>query len=110
MIIQKQERNGVVRKHWDDATRVYTERDENGVVTTTRPYTPEENSETDKEQVREAERTIVRAIINEVKAERDRAQTVIDSATATRDDKDNARAIKKLASAVIDLAKFVKDQ
>ena len=110
MIIQKQERNGIVRKLWDDATRQYTERDEDGVITVTRPYSPEENAETDAEVARSTDRTAVRAIVAEIKLEQDRAQTVIDSATASKEDKDNARAIKRMGAAVISLAKFVKDQ
>ena len=110
MIIQKYEINGVTRKQWDDTLRIYTERDEHGVVTTTRPYTPEENAETDAEGARSTDRVAVRAIVAEIKLEQDRAQTVIDSPEASKEDKVNARAIKKMGSAVISLAKFIKDQ
>lgn len=40
-------RNGVLREEWDDSTRTYTEYDENGQVTSSRPYTEAENAAAD---------------------------------------------------------------
>lgn len=37
----------VLREKWDDTTRTYTAYDEGGVQTSTRPYSPEENTVAD---------------------------------------------------------------
>lgn len=101
--------------------------DETRTVTTwpggqTRPYTAEENAAADAraaaEQAqaqREADRTAIRAIVTDLQAEKARAQAVIDATNAAINAgpapyvKDVARAAKRSADAVIDLARFVRD-
>ena len=39
--------NETLREWWDDATRTVTTYDENGAITSSRPYTPAENTEAD---------------------------------------------------------------
>lgn len=59
---------------------------------------------------RETDRAVIRAIVTDVKLEQDRAQTVLDDPNATSREKALARATKRMGGAIIDLAKFVKDQ
>lgn len=40
--------NGVLRRRWDDEARVYTEYDEDGFETVTRPFTDSENENADR--------------------------------------------------------------
>ena len=58
---------------------------------------------------RETTRVAIRAIISGIKAEQDRAQTVLDNADSTPREKNLARSVKRIGAALIDLAKFVKD-
>ena len=58
---------------------------------------------------REKARLAVRAIVDDLQAERTRAQEVIDAATSTQEDRKNARAILRTAGACIDLARLVRD-
>lgn len=102
---------------WDDSERVvrYTQ----SGIRTVRPYTPEENAAADARAAqaaalaqREATRTAVRAIVDDLQAEKARAQAVLDKANGTLgpgDTKDVARAVKRIADAAIDLARFVRD-
>lgn len=111
--------NGALVARYDDAARTVTTYNSAGAVTSTRPYTPEENAEADAAAAaetararREATRTAVKAIVTDLQAEKARAQTVIDKTNATitgADTKDVARAAKRIADAAIDLAKFVRD-
>jgi len=107
---------GVVRVRWDDTARVRTEWDKDGTQTDQQPYTTEENAAADQraieEQARlayEQTRQAIKAIVTDLKAEKDRAQAVIDNANATSREKDLGRACKRIADAAIDLARFVKD-
>jgi hypothetical protein len=111
---------GVVRRWWDDATRMFHEYDAAGVeVGEPRTYTPGENVAADVDAAEaaaraayEAQRVIVRAIITDLQAEKDRAQVVIDKPNnqiTGADTKDVARAAKRIADAAIDLARFVQD-
>ena len=103
----------------DDETRTVTTYDESGAVTNTRHYTAEEDAAADAglaaqaaEVQREADRAAIRAIVDALKAEKARCQTVIDKMTASvtgADTKDVARAAKRIADAAIDIARFVKD-
>lgn len=105
-------------EYYDDLTRTVTVYDEQGNASE-RPYTAAENAAVDQviaqEQARidrEATRTAIRAIVTDLKAEKARAQAVIDKTNATitaADTKDVARAAKRIADATIDLARFVKD-
>lgn len=112
---------GVLREFRDDVTRTVTRYDETGAVLSVTPYTAEQNSAADLADAeaaaaaeREAVRLLVGAIITDLKAEKARAQTVIDADNATIKAnpqsyiKDCARAAKRIADAAIDLARFVK--
>jgi len=80
---------------------------------TARPWNADEIAAREARIQREATRTAVKAIITDLKAEKTRAQTVIDKTNATitgADTKEVARAAKRIADAAIDLARFVKDQ
>ena len=112
--------NGILLKSFDDTTRTVTTYNAAGQVTSTRPYTTAENTAADaaaaaeaERLAREADRATVKAIITDLKAEKARAQVVIDKTNASitgADTKDVARAAKRIADAAIDLARFVKDQ
>lgn len=111
--------DGKLRQFWNSTARTYTEYGESGEVLNTRQYTPEENARLDAEialaqakSTRAAQRALIKAIITELVAEKDRAQLVIDKANASitgADTKDVARAAKRIADAAIDLAKFVQN-
>ena len=66
-----------------------------------------------EQAAREADRAAVKAIITDLRAEKGRAQNVIDTANATINAspasyiKDTARAAKRIADAAIDLARYV---
>lgn len=65
--------------------------------------------------IRDALREAIRLIITDLKAEKNRAQAILDATNTTINSnpagyiKDSARAAKRIADAAIDLAKFVKD-
>lgn len=124
MAIRNVEIDGVLRESWDDDTRFVTMRDASGVILPDYPraYTPEENAiidariaEANAKTAREAQRTLVKAIVTDLQLEKDRVQPTIDATKATINAdpgayiKDVARAAKRIADANIDLAKFVKD-
>ena len=104
----------------DDATRTVTTYDESGVVASTRPYTAEENAAADAaitaaavRAQQEADRLTVRQIITDLRAEKARAQAVIDTPNSTIKTNpapyvvDVARAAKRIADAALDLARYV---
>ena len=104
----------------DHAARTVTTYDESGAVTSTRPYTADENAAADAALAeaaalaqRNADRLTVRAIITDLQAEKARAQAVIDTPNATIKSNpapyvnDVARAAKRIADAAIDLARYV---
>ena len=78
-----------------------------------RPWTEAELAAKAEQAANEALRATVKAIINDLRAEKARAQTVIDTPNATINTspaphiKDVARAAKRIADAAIDLARFV---
>ena len=78
-----------------------------------RPWTEAELAAKAAQSANEALRDTVKAIINDLRAEKARAQTVIDTPNATINTspaphiKDVARAAKRIADAAIDLARFV---
>ena len=80
---------------------------------TVRPWTAEELAAQAEAAAYEARRLTVKAIINDLRAEKTRAQAVIDTPNATINTspaphiKDVARAAKRIADAAIDLARFV---
>ena len=80
---------------------------------TARPWTAEELAAKAEQAANEALRATVKAIINDLRAEKARAQTVIDTPNATINTspaphiKDAARAAKRIAGAAIDLARYV---
>ena len=81
-------------------------------VWTSRPWTAEELASQAAIFEREQTRVTIKAIVTDLKAEKARAQSVIDKTNATitaADTKDVARAAKRIADATIDLARFVKD-
>ena len=78
-----------------------------------RPWTEAELAAKAEQAAYAAQRATVKAIINDLRAEKARAQTVIDTPNATINTspaphiKDVARAAKRIADAAIDLARFV---
>ena len=87
-----------------------------------RPLNPEELDQRAREAIaetarleRQALRKAIRAIIEDVKTERDRVQTILDTnnslinASPAAHINSNARATKRLCAAVIDIAKLLKD-
>ena len=80
---------------------------------TVRPWTEAELAANAEQAAYAAQRATVKAIINDLRAEKARAQTVIDTPNATINTspaphiKDVARAAKRIADAAIDLARFV---
>ena len=114
--------NGILREQCDDSTRTYTARDETGAVTSTHPYTAEENAEADalivsenlrleKEETRKAIATILKEIDAEIKRAKD-IKALDNSAIRTNPApyiNDLATAIIRLGQATKDLAKFTKD-
>ena len=80
---------------------------------TVRPWTAEELAAKAEQAANKALRATIKAIINDLRAEKARAQTVIDTPNATINTspaphiKDVARAAKRIADAAIDLARFV---
>ena len=108
------------RVEGDDATRTATTYDATGAMTGTRPYTTEENAVADAAIAeaaaltqRKADQLAVRAIITDLRAEKARAQAVIDTPNSTIKSNpapyvvDVARAAKRIADAAIDLARYV---
>ena len=103
---------------WDDTARTVT--DYTTDPPTVRPYTAQENAAADaaaaaqaEASAYEAQRILVKAIITDLRAEKARAQVVIDATNATINNspasyiKDTARAAKRIADAAIDLARYV---
>ena len=82
-------------------------------VWTWRAWTVEELAGQEAAAAYEAQRLLVKAIITDLRAEKARAQTVIDATNATINNspapyiKDTARAAKRIADAAIDLARYV---
>ena len=82
-------------------------------VWTWRAWTAEEIAGQAEIAAREADRAAVKAIITDLRAEKGRAQNVIDTANSTINAspashiKDTARAAKRIADAAIDLARYV---
>ena len=80
---------------------------------TWRAWTAEEIAAQAEASAYEAQRILVKAIITDLRAEKNRAQTVIDATNATINNspapyiKDTARAAKRIADAAIDLARYV---
>lgn len=118
--------NNVVVEHGDDVTRQVTYWDDFGLLITStpeapnpRPYTPDEialiaasNDANLAREARRQQRTLVSAMIADLQLEKDRVQPIIDKLNADltlSDIKAVARAVKRIADADIDLAKFVKD-
>ena len=82
-------------------------------VWTWRAWTAEELAAREDAAANEAQRLLVKAIITDLRAEKARAQGVIDAANSTINAspasyiKDTARAAKRIADATIDLARYV---
>ena len=77
-----------------------------------RPKTAEEIATATAAAEREAARVAIRAIVNDLQAEKDRCDVVLAKTAAQitgGDTKDVARAAKRIADAAIDLAKFLRD-
>lgn len=111
--------NGVLRVWHDDVTRTVYVYGEDGVQTSSQPYTAAQNAEADywaaieaSRVAREAARAIVKLIVTDLQAEKARVQPIIDKDNAllkVGDIKDVARAAKRIADAAIELSKFVQD-
>ena len=82
-------------------------------VWTWRAWTAEEIAAQEAAAAYEAQRLIIKAIVADLRAEKGRAQAVIDATNATINNspasyiKDTARAAKRIADAAIDLARYV---
>ena len=82
-------------------------------VWTWRAWTAEEIAAQEAAAAYEAQRLLIKAIITDLRAEKGRAQLVIDAANSTINAspasyiKDTARAAKRIADAAIDLARYV---
>lgn len=76
-------------------------------VWTERLWTAQELEARAAEEARLAARATVRAIVQDLQAEKDRAQAVIDNPNSTPRERDLGRACKRIADAVIDLARYV---
>ena len=82
-------------------------------VWTWRAWTDEEIAAQEDAAAYEAQRLLVKAIITDLRAEKGRAQLVIDAANSTINASpashitDTARAAKRIADAAIDLARYV---
>ena len=80
---------------------------------TPRPWTAEELAARAEQAAYEAQQATVKAIITDLRTEKTRAQTVIDTPNATIKTNpapyivDVARAAKRIADAAIDLARYV---
>jgi hypothetical protein len=73
------------------------------------PYSPEDLDAIQAERDRLAQRAVVRQVVTDLQAEKDRAQTIIDKTNAlitAGDTKDLARSVKRIADACIDLARY----
>ena len=110
--IANYEEDGILVVEYDKVARIRYDR----IAGTSRPFTDEENAIADDEATRvkaaadhAVNRATVNRIITDLKAEKSRADEVIGSTSATQEDKKNARAIRRVADAAIDLARFVKD-
>lgn len=97
---------------YNDSLRMVQVFDDNRALLSSRAYTPAENAEANARAVtaaedaaREAARVAVKAIVADLKLEKDRVQPIID--TGSGDLLKLARAIKRVADAAIDLAKLV---
>jgi hypothetical protein len=95
--------DGVLRKQWDDATRLYTEWDAQGQQTTQRPYTPDENAAADQRAADQAEQDNEQDIRGWLDTAMGDLQTWIDTplqditqADLARQTKDNARVLRRL--------------
>ena len=85
-------------------------------VWTERQWTADELAAQAAQAERDATRTAVRAVVDDLRAEKARAQAVIDGVTALATPnatqqwvRENARAVKRTADAAIELAKFARD-
>jgi len=94
---------------YDETVKPYTLTtwDDHGVEVV-REYTPEETARADARIAHEADRAVIKQIVTDLLAEKERADEVINSVGATREDKQVARAVKRIADTAIDLARFVK--
>jgi len=109
---------GTLLESWEDGTRTYT--DYRPDPDETRPYTPEENAGADEraaEELAAAEHAAteerVRAIVDDLKVEKDKLDAIVETDSATINDspaayvKDTARSAKRIADACVDLSKYV---
>lgn len=85
--------NGVIRRRWDDAARVYTEWNAQGVQIEQRPYTLEENARADALAIYLVEETNRQAIETALSASLVELQTIVD----TPNNQVGAAAVKTLA-------------
>ena len=94
--------SGVLREHWDDSTRTYTTYDAEGVQTSTRAYTPEEDARADAEaaqRVEQANQQSIEVALGDALAT---LQAVIDQTNAdlrtdpSQEIKDIARAVRRI--------------
>ena len=101
--------DGHLYETFDDATLTVTTYDKKGNVVGTRPYTEAEIAQSQHEDTHDR----IKAIVDDLQAEKDRLQLMIDMSNADVNAnpagpiKDSARAGKRIADACIDLAKFV---
>ena len=110
----EQDAAGSVRR-WDRAARAVIDYDPSGVEMKRRPFTPDEEAAAGAQDALDAERAehdaaraAVRGILDDIAAQQSRAQEVIDSPSASAEDRRLARTTLRLAGAVKDLARLAR--
>lgn len=78
-----------------------------GTAWVERLWTAEELETLAMEEERKLARETIKGIVIDLQAEKDRAQSVIDNPASTPREKDLGRACKRIADAVIELARYV---
>jgi len=121
-------KEGIVIEDWDDVSRTVTYYRDDGVLRPTAPggeapnprlYTPDENDDADARAAEFEQETLITTlrsgidqVITDLQTEKARVQPVIDKTNAQitpGDTKDVARAAKRIADAVIDALRIIKN-
>lgn len=97
--------NSVLREEWNDVTRLYTTWDENGLQTSQRPYTAEENATADASAQVALEEDNKSTIETNLEADLAAMQAIIDDTNANINT-NPAQRIKSIARAVRRLTKM----
>lgn len=110
----EQDAAGGVRR-WDRAARAVIDYDPSGAEMERRLFTPDEEAAAVAQDALDAERAehdaaraAVRGILDDIDAQQSRAREVIDSPSASAEDRKLARTTLRLAGAVKDLARLAR--